>query len=386
MTIQLLITDEYGIVQGDPLAGWTSVDATKRFNEPASGTVTLPATPEAMAQLQPGNRIVVIRDGAIWLAGPMEIPADYAWSVDQDSGVGSVSVSFSDDLAVLAGYITWPEPASAWTGQHGNTWRQINSANSETIIRTLVNENCGPGALAARRIPNFAMATAAGVGTSTTVRTRFEPLLEVARRVAIDGGGIGFRTQQIGTAIRFGCYAPVDRTDSARFSLGLGNLRSLAFKASAPAATHILVAGTETEGSTTRTFVERGDPAAAALWWRTEAYLDGGADTDAAGELTAAGNAELAEGAAPVELATATVDTPDLRAGIDYDLGDRVTVALPHGLEVTDVVRSIHLQTTPGSGEYVTAVVGSPAATSDPQMVRLVRTLTRRLARLETRR
>ncbi|MFJ1581550.1 siphovirus ReqiPepy6 Gp37-like family protein [Streptomyces sp. NPDC088182] len=386
MTIQMLITDKNLAVQGDPLAGWTSVDATTKFNEPASGTVTLPATPEVMEQLQPGNRLTLIRDKQIWMAGPMEIPTDYSWSVAQDPGVGTVTVSFSDDLAVLAGYITWPEPASAWTGQHGNTWRQINTTNSETIIRTLVNENCGPGALAARRIPNFSVDTAAGVGTATTVRTRFEPLLEVARRVAIDGGGIGFRTQQTGTAIRFGCYAPADRTGTARFSLGLGNLRSLSFKASAPAATHVLVAGTETEGSTTRTFVERGAPAAAALWWRTEAYLDGGADTDANGELTAAGNAELAEGAAPVELATATVDTPDLRAGIDYDLGDRVTVALPHGLEVTDVVRSIHLQATPTSGEYVTAVVGSPAATSDPQMVRLVRTLTRRLAALETRR
>ncbi|MFF1960988.1 siphovirus ReqiPepy6 Gp37-like family protein [Streptomyces sp. NPDC058220] len=386
MAIQLLITDENCNVQGDPLSGWTSVDATVRFNEPASGTVQLPATPEVMAQLQPGNRLVMIRDGAIWTGGPMEIPTDYSWSVAQDPGVGSVTINFSDDLAVLAGYITWPEPASAWTAQHGNTWRQINATNSETIIRALVNENCGPGALTARRIPNLTLDTAAGIGTTTTMRTRFEPLLEVARRVAIDGGLIGFRTQQIGSGIRFGCYAPADKTGSARFSLGLGNLRSLSYKASAPTATHVLVAGTETEGSTTRTFVERADTAAAALWWRTEAYLDGGADTDADGELTAAGNADLAEGSAPVELATATVDTPDLRAGIDYGLGDRVTVALPHGLEVTDLVRSIHLQATPDSGEYVTAVVGSPAATTDPQMVRLVRTLTRRLGRLETRR
>ncbi|MEV4974454.1 siphovirus ReqiPepy6 Gp37-like family protein [Streptomyces scopuliridis] len=386
MTIQMLITDKNLSVQGDPLTGWTSVDARTVFNEPASGTAVLPATPEIMEQLQPGNRMMLIRDGVVWAEGPMEIPTDYSWSVAQDPGVGTVTVNFSDDLATLAGYITWPEPASAWSAQHGNTWRQINTANSESIIRALVNENCGPGALSARRIPNFALDTAAGVGTATTVRTRFEPLLEVARRVAIDGGGIGFRTQRSGTAIRFGCYAPADRTGTARFSLGLGNLRSLSFKASAPVATHVLVAGTETEGATARAFVERADTAAAALWWRTEAYLDGGADTDANGELTAAGNAELAEGAAPVELATATVDTPDLRAGIDYGLGDRVTVALPHGLEVADLVRSIHLQATPDSGEYVTAVVGSPAATSDPQMVRLVRTLTRRLGRLSTRR
>lgn len=385
MTIELLVTDENLTVQGDPLSGWTNLDTTRRFNEPASGTVQLPATPEVMAQLQPGHRLVVIRDGQIWTAGPMEVPADYSWSVEQDPGVGTVTVAFSDDLAVLAGYITWPDPAAAWSLQEGNTWRQINTANSETIIRTLVNENCGPGALAARQILNLSLPTAAGVGTNTTVRTRFEPLLEVGRRVAIDGGGIGFRTQQTSSGVEFACYAPADLTGIARFSLGLGNLRSLQYKASAPAATHVLVAGSETEGSTTRTFVERSDPAAAAAWWRVERYLDGSSETDADGELTAAGNSELGESAAPVELATVTVDTEGLRAGVDYDLGDRVSVALPHGLEVVDVVRSIHLQATPDSGEYVSAVVGSPAATTDPQLVRLVRTLTRRLGRLEAR-
>ncbi|WP_264296599.1 hypothetical protein [Streptomyces sp. C8S0] len=62
-----------------------------------------------------------------------------------------------------------------------------------------------------------------------------------------------------------------------------------------------------------------------------------------------------------------------------------MTVELRPGVEVTDLVRSIHLQATPTSGEYVSSVVGSPEATSDPQMVRLVRELGRRLGRLEAR-
>ncbi|MFF1686085.1 siphovirus ReqiPepy6 Gp37-like family protein [Streptomyces sp. NPDC058254] len=386
MTIQLLVTNEQGAVQGDPLTGWTNLDATLKFNEPASGTVQLPAYPEVMAQLVPGNRIVVIRDGAIWMAGPMEVPTDYSWSVEQDPGVGSVTVSFSDDLAILAGYITWPDPGSAWTSQPGKTWRQFLPLNSEQIIRNLVNENCGPGARAERRIPNFSLGPVAGAGRPAAVRTRFEPVLEVARRVALGAGAFGFRTWQEDDQVLFGCYLPQDKTATARFSVGLGNLRAVSHKFSAPAATHILVAGTEPEGSTpARVFVERADPAAAAAWWRVEKFLDGGADNNTNGELTNAGDAELAESGAPVELATVTVDTPDLRAGVDYGLGDRVTVALPSGVEVVDIVRSIHLQATPGSGEYVSAVVGSPEATTDPQMVRLMRNVTRRLGRLEAR-
>ncbi|MFE9684189.1 siphovirus ReqiPepy6 Gp37-like family protein [Streptomyces sp. NPDC006285] len=385
MAITLLITDKNLAVQGDPLDGWTSLDTTLKFNEPAAGTVTLPAYPEVMAQLQPGNRMVVIRDGGIWCAGPMEEPVDYSWSVDSAQQPGEVTVNFSDDLATIAGHIVWPEPALTWAGQHGDTWRTFTTVTAETIVRTLVNENAGPGALVARRIPNLVLDAVASAGTATTISSRFEPVLDACRRAASAGGQIGFRTRQDGTQIKFGCYTPADKSATARFSTGLGNLRSVQFTRSAPTATHALVAGTETEGSSIRTFVEVADTAAAAEWWRVEKYLDGGADNDDDGELTASGTGDLAEAAAPVSLATITVDTPDLQAGRDYGLGDKVAVALPHGLQAIDVVRSITLTATPQGGESVSSVIGSQDATSDPQIVRLVRTLSRRLGRLETR-
>ncbi|MGW4728086.1 siphovirus ReqiPepy6 Gp37-like family protein [Streptomyces shenzhenensis] len=389
MAVQLLITDRNLVVQGDPLIGWRGLDATLKFNEPASGSVTLTAYPEVMAQLQPGNRMAVVRDGSIWCAGPMEIPTDFTWSVSGDGGEadpGRVVVNFTDDLATIAGYITWPTPANAWTAQPANQWRAIPSANSETIIRTLVNENCGPGARTERRVPHLVLDGVTGAGSSTSVSTRFEPLLDTCRRVALAGGRIGFRTRQVGNQIMFGCYQPADLTATARFSAGLGNLRYLGFKQSAPTITHALVAGTEPESGTTgRTYVQVADSTAAGNWWRVEKYVDSSEANDSAGELTAAGTVEIADGAAPIELSTVTVDTEDLKAGRDFGLGDKVTIALPTGLEVADLVRSIHLQAEPDSGEYITTLVGSPEASTDPQMVRVIRTLGRRLGRLETR-
>ncbi|MFF4547250.1 siphovirus ReqiPepy6 Gp37-like family protein [Streptomyces sp. NPDC001406] len=388
MAIQLLVTNRNLQIQGDPIDGWTSLDCTKRFNEPASGSVELPARPEIMSLLQPGNRLLVVRDGAIWCAGPMEIPQDWAWSIGASSepDPGQVTVNFSDDLAYIAGYVTWPLPANAWTAQPTASQRQIFTTNSETIIRTLVNENCGPGALAARQIPSLVLDAVAGVGTTTSVSTRFEALLDCCRRVAIDGGKIGFRTRQdtATNQIKFGCYAPADKTKTARFSTGLGNLRSIAYKQSAPTVTHALVAGNES-ASPSQAFVEVANATAASTWYRVEKYVDASPDNDTNGELTSAGNVELAEGSSPVELATVTVDTDDLKAGRDFDLGDKVTIELPTGLEVADVVRSIHLQASPRGGEYVTSLVGSPEATSDPQMVRLIRELGRRLGRLEAK-
>ncbi|MEV2277879.1 siphovirus ReqiPepy6 Gp37-like family protein [Nocardiopsis sp. NPDC049922] len=386
MTISLLITDQDLVVQGDPIDGWTDLDSTLRFNEPASGNVDLPARPEVMAQLQPGNRIVVIRDRAVWCAGPLEIPQDYAWSVGDSAepDPGKVTVSFSDDLARIAGYITWPDPALAWSAQPATGTWQVTTTNAETIIRQVVDANCGPSARAERRIPHLALAPVAGVGTTTTLTTRFEGLLAAARRAALNGGQLGFRTHQVDDQILFEVYAPADLTATARFSRGLGNLRSVQYKQSAPSVTHALVAGGE---DTSRVFVEVADTAAAAEWWRVEAFVDQSSTADDTnGELTAAGNEQLAGGAAPVELATVTVDTPDLRAGVDFGLGDRVTVELPTGLEVTDVVRSIHLQATPNGGEYVSSLIGSAEATSDPATVRLIRDLGRRLGRLEASR
>ncbi|MEU4169433.1 siphovirus ReqiPepy6 Gp37-like family protein [Streptomyces sp. NPDC026665] len=385
MAITLLITDKNLVVQGDPIVGWKDLDTTTKYNEPASGSVSLPAYPEVMTQLQPGNRLVVIRNGEIWTAGPMEEPTDYDWSVDNGLGVGEVTVNFSDDLATIAGHITWPEPSLTWAGQHGDTWRTFTATNAETIIRTLVNENAGPGARTDRRIPQLVLDSVASAGTNTALRTRFEPVLDACRAAASSGGGIGFRTRQDGSQIKFGCYTPVDRTATARFSIGLGNLRGISFSQSAPTATHALVAGNETAGSSIRTYVEVSDTTAASTWWRVEKYVDGGADNDSAGELTASGTNEVAEGAAPVTLSTVTVDTEDMQAGRDYGLGDRVTVALPHGLQVTDLVRAIHLQASADDGEQIASVIGSQDATTDPRTVRLIRTLSRRLGRLETR-
>ncbi|WP_216588598.1 siphovirus ReqiPepy6 Gp37-like family protein [Streptomyces brasiliscabiei] len=384
MAIQLLVTNENLVVQGDPLADWLSLDATAKFNEPSSGSVDLVAHPYVMAQLQPGNRLVVIRDGAVWMAGPMEIPQDFSWGIggEGEPPPGKVTVNFSDDLAMVAGYLTWPDPADTWAGQPDTAY-QLTSTNAETILRTLVNLNCGPGAIAARRVPHLALGSVAGVGTTVSVQTRLERLLDVCRRVAIDGGGLGFRTRQSSSQILFEVYEPADLTATARFSEGLGNLRAVTYKRSAPTVTHALVVASEQ--AFPRTYLEVADTGAASTWWRVEQLVDSSAEDNTHGDLTQEGTAALAEGAAPVELATVTVDTEDLRAGVDYGLGDRVTVALPQGVEVADIVRSIHLHAEPGSGEQVTSLIGSPDATTDPAMVRLVRELGRRLGRQEAR-
>jgi hypothetical protein len=385
MAITLLVTDKNLTVLGDPLSGWTDLQVDLAFNQPAAGTVTLPARPDVMALLQPGNRLTVIRDGVIWCAGPMETPQEYSWDLDSNAEPGTVTCSFSDDLARVAGYLTYADPTKAFGAQPADTttW-SMTSTNAETIIRTLVNANCGPGAISARRIEQLVLDTVAGVGSSTSISTRLEPLLDVCRTVA-SGDGLGFRTRQVGNQIHFGVYAPVDRSATCRFSAALGNLRSLSYSLVAPLATAELVQGGDIT-TATGVFVEV-DSGAAADWYRVERLQDQtGVIDDADGELTQAGTLAFGDDNPQSTLSTVTVDTPDLQAGRDYGLGDRVTVVLPTGLEVQDVVRTISLQATPDSGEVVTSVVGNQDQSTASATTRVVRELARRLGRLETRR
>ncbi len=391
MTIQLLVTDKDLNVLGDPLSGWTKLSCETNFNAPASGSVTLPAAPAIIELLQPGNRLVVIRDQVVWCAGPLEQPQDYAWDLSSNAGYGVVTATFSDDLARVAGYLTYPQPALAFSAQTttSDVVRNLSGMNAELIIRQLVNENCGPGALVARRIEQLVLDSVAGVGTTTTVRTRFAALLDVCRTVAATDG-LGFRTRQVGDEIRFGVYEPADRTDTARFSAGLGNLRSVKWTLAAPTATSELVQGGNDPAQTAtppneRVYVEV-TSGAAADWYRVEKLIEEtGTEDDSGGELTQAGTAALLEDRPKAALSTLTVDTADLKAGRDYGLGDRVTIALPSGLEVADTVQTIRLDATPNEGEQVTTIVGASDSTTTTDTVRQVRNIARRLGRLEAR-
>lgn len=388
--IQVLITDKNLNVVGDPVEDWEDLQVTTNYNEPAAGSLKVTAWPEVMEQLQPGHRLVVLRNGEIWSAGPMEVPEEWAWGLGGDDGgqdapePGEVTVSFSDDDATVAGRLTYPDPAKTASNSTQPAAYTATAVNAETLMRTLVNVNAGPGALAARRIPHLILGAVAGVGTSTSLTTRFEPLGDVLRSVAAAGGNLVFGTRQIDDDLEFTVRARRDLTATARFSPGLNNLRSVAYKASAPTTTAAIVGGSG-EGDA-RVIVEVIDGAAETSWFRVERWVDNaGVADDSKGELTAAGQEALAAGAEPVQLSTVTVDTEDLQAGRDFGVGDLVTVQLPTGLEVVDVVRSITLRATPTAGEAVASVIGSADATTDRQMVQMIRELGRRLGRLETR-
>ncbi|KAF4408652.1 Gp37-like protein [Streptomyces lycii] len=385
--IYFLVTDEDLVIQGDPLTHWQDLDVTRRFNAPASGKATFVATPDVMAQLQPGNRLVVVRDGEIWCAGPLEVAQDYEWSVGQEDGVGKVTCHFTDDLGRIAGYVTYPDDDQIFNLQNAaaDDYSSI-TASAGGNIKAMVNNTCGPAALTSRVIPKLVMGTGTGIGSTFQALTRFEPLLDFARRTASEDG-LGFRTSQVDDTIVFDVYQPADKTGTARFSTGLGNLRSLKYSITAPTATALLgMAGEKGD----RVYRET-NSGQHLTWWRIEKFAEQSITDntvqvpDRGDELVRMNFELLAEEHAETVVSAETIDTPNLRAGRDFDLGDLVTIALPHGLEVQDTVQAITLQATPDTGELVTTSIGQSDEATSSQTARAIRELARRLGRLEGR-
>ena len=145
MALTILTTDPDLTVVGDPIVCWTAVTSVLRFNTVSSGEFTAPAHPWLLDQLEPGRRIVLIRDGVVFCAGPW-VTRKYVKSVGgEDSGVGRVTVTWADDLAWIAGRVTYPNPAQDAESQ--TAARYDAAGNAETLMRGLVNLNAGPGAL-----------------------------------------------------------------------------------------------------------------------------------------------------------------------------------------------------------------------------------------------
>lgn len=383
MGITLLVCDASLAAVADPVTSWTNIDCTIKHNDTGAGTFTAPASPALVdAVTTPGNRVCLIRDGRIFSSGPIEKPGSYKWSASKDgrTGLGEVTVAWADNLALVARHLSYPNPALAATAQDTDKYTAT-GVNAETLMRTLVNVNCGPGALAARQEPALALGTVAGVGSNVNLSTRFEPLGDVLRTVALAGGSLGFRIREDRTSAQllFEVFAPVDRTASIRFSRDLNNLRELSTDPDAPTATAALVGGDGTGAA--RTIIERTNVSAAA-WGRSETWVNQAGDADTT-QMQQAGDKALSDGAEKVRLTVVAVDTPAQTFGRDFWLGDKVSVLLPTGAQVADIVSAAHLTATPTDGVVVAPTIGTDTAASDDPTLQMIRDMERRVGRLE---
>lgn len=362
----------------DPVAGWTNIDVILRHNEVSSGAFTVPgdvALKTAVAT--PGARVVIMHEGSILIGGPVEV-AEEVWERD---GEGLVNVTFADHLAGVAGRQTYPNPLVDHPLQNVPHWAATGEA--ETIMRDLVNLNAGPGALTHRRIPGLAVGSSGGAGESITfISKAYEPLTDALRRLAIAGGGLGFRIVQVGLGLRFDAFLPRDRSKAVRYSVALGTVDGLTIRRESPKATVALVGILDEDALPV--VGERSNTPAVDGWGRLETFVTVPRDVDVE-QVNQAGNEALTENGPKVGIVVQAQDRPGQKFGVDYVVGDYVGVELGNGQAIKELVTEVRLSITPKEQTLIVSKIGTGDVSVNSTLAASLRAMDRRLGRIERR-
>lgn len=352
-----------------------SLTSPLRFNRTSDWQLELDGGSAGVDLLSLTGGLIVERDGTTLFSGPVTNILRKT-----EGSRSTVTVSGFDDTVWLDRRLA--APVTAGPPYTAAAYHTVNGV-AETVMRTYVNDNLGPGAVADRRLARFALAADGLRGTTVKGSARFTSLLELLQGLALAGGDIGFRVVQSGEALEFQVYQPADKTSTAVFSVEFGNLRGYDYQQTVPSATYAYVGGGG-EG-TARVIVEGGDTAAITDYGRFETFRDR-RDTSDVPTLEQQRSETLDEMQAKTALSISPIDTDAVTFGTHYNLGDRVKVVID-GVAVQDVVREVLLTVTPDRGSVLTPTLGTPGASSPrvPDLFDAVRRQARRLSHLERR-
>ena len=307
---------------------YESATITARYNAVSAWELTLPTHTDGCQALLTADRprlLISSGVGEVFRSGP---PIDYTREITDDGDM--TTITGVDDLAWLRRRLAHPQPASSAPPYSTNAY-DIRTGNVSTVIAAYVNANAGPGAVAARRVPDLTIETPAALGPSITHQLRYHNLLDAMVGLA-DGYGLGIDIVDM----VFHVFEP---TGSARFSVELGTLAGSESAFTAPDANYLYIGGGG-EG-TARTIVEASDADSVGQWGRFEDFVDR-RDTTNPAQLTAEGTIRLAETVLPPTAEMEAVNTEGQQFGVDWTLGSVATVWLdPDAEPVEQVIREV---------------------------------------------
>lgn len=367
------------------IADYTSLNVIPRFNAVGAFTLEVSADSDKADLLTEDNGLIIrTASGDTVMSGPIRT-VDWSRS-SSDGGSGKLTVGGVDDTTLLSQFTCWPTPTAAIGSQTASVYK-LSAVAAETGMRTLVNVNAGPGALATRRNALLTLAAdGARGGTITRQVNQFDNLLTVLADIA-GAAGLGFKVVQVGTSLQFQVYTPTTQT-AARFSFTLGNLTDASYSTTPPTCTRaIVVAGGGTSPRVCKTY-DQTDPLFPNLV--IEQFVDqtsvDTASTDLAAQMDQAGAEALANGSGQGSLSISPIDIPQLRYGRDYQVGDTVS-AMVRGDWYTDVVREVSLTSTAADGTKVAATVGgdSSGTSTVARIYAYIAQVKKDVARLKTR-
>jgi hypothetical protein len=325
-----------------------TINATLLYNAVGSWSLVVPYSQSLWNQVMNGDVIIEVNWRNLFtFGGKCEVPGYSDTMPGALSGSGGLNqpgpfmmLSGADYMALLANRICYPAPASAWSAQTAAAADTVTNVPLETAIKHYVNNNIGPGALAARRMNLLDIATDSARGGNTSYTVHFAQnfslnMMDVIRAMITSAGaarGMGVSVKRNGSRLLMDVYVPRNLTNIAWFSEALGNMTSVNFSLTDPTCTDALVRGSSAFVSSVA--------ASKTQWNAAEQYIDDSSETVASNLNASAQQAVAAGGYGPILSSTPT-DSPFLTFGRDYYLGDIVTIEVVPGANYSDVVTSV---------------------------------------------
>lgn len=387
---EIYVRDDRGIRQG-LISDYFSASLKPIYNDVGAWSLVVDRRGSSVAGLvTPGWGIEVARYGKVILSGPANYRQHQVDST-QTPQINQLAVSGITDEVWLQRRMCSPEPATVGP-PYSTSQYDTRSGAASTVLWQYVNVNAGPAAIASRQVPGFAMATDPALGSSVNFSARWDNLLTVCQSLALVGN-IGFRVESNGAGqIVFTPYANPDRTQTMKFSVDLGNVAKFALDSTAPKETYEYVLGSG--DSTAQQIYEQGDGDAIATWGRFENTANSSGSTTSQ-QLQQSATDALGQGSEQATLTLTPDEIPGCVYGVDYMLGDIVTMQLegtaytPYGSvtgnpnTIQDIVRTADIELSTQGPQTVTIGVGTPSTTQINKTFTLLKQLSKRVNYVE---
>jgi hypothetical protein len=374
---RLYARDQNLRIQGE-VDEYTEAILTPVFNDVGTWQITVDRRSDmAVALTTPGWGIVAMRAGSSSpvFSGPIVTRHHTVSTTAQTIQIAGVS----DDVWLKRRVVS-PSPGES-TPPYTVTASDALAGVASTVLRHYVDANAGPGAITPREVPGLTIAADPLIGANVSGDGRWDNLLAFLQPLAISGG-VGFRIIQVSGGMQFQVFQGRDLTGSAKFATGLGTLAGFDYQTTAPTANYVYVGGAGT--GTARTIKECPDSAAIATWGRIEGDLVNQQSTSDPTQLQQAGTDALTQGSEQTSLSITPLERPGLQFGVDYQLGDKVSVQIegPGDGTIQDVLRSVEIHLTPAGPQTVTPSIGTARAADVFRMSRTFRVITSALKRI----
>ncbi len=346
--------DRVGVILPQDLVGATMV---VRFNNTGTWALRLPFD-HPMGELLrlPGYGLIVTgpNDETI-MSGPT-LTAQLNQTMEDTDGTWQIEGS-TDDI-ILSERLAYPTPSTAdVTAQ--TTSHDVRAGVAETVVKGYLNANIGSAAPAAREISYLSVEADQGRGSAVSGTARFNTLQELFYDLS-QVGGLGYRITQNNGTLDFSMYEPTDRSSTIRMDIQNRQLSNASYSYGTAKVTRAIVAGRgEAED---RIFIERTstDSLNAEIDWarRIEVFHDA-RQSENTDELNTAGDELLVDkGKTVVEMAVTPTDDTKMVYGVDWFLGDTVTI-VANNIQATAVVTEVGIQVA-DDGVRIGATVGTP--------------------------